>query len=188
MRLTCPSCGAVASLEAWTIDEKVRWYLKIISELPGPVAVNVPQYLGLFRDPASRRGLSWARVKTLLVQLKERVEASEIQWKNKAPRPNSARAWGMAMEKIIQNPPERLPLTSHGYLRAIAYDIADELHAHEEREAEESRRYPYHRVCQRPDDTMDRDTQPKERPGIPQDVKAELDRLKKKCLLNKGVL
>ncbi len=133
MRLTCPACGAVASLEAWANDEKIRWCLKLIAEMPGPVAINVPQYLGLFRDPASKRGLGWAKVKRLLAELKALLDQTEIAWKHKPPRPNSTRAWGLAMERLIQNPPERLPLTSHGYLRAIAYEM------------EEERKYPYHR-------------------------------------------
>ncbi len=145
MRLTCPACGAMASLEAWANDEKIRWCLKLIAEMPGPVAINVPQYLGLFRDPASKRGLGWAKVKRLLAELKALLDQTEIAWKHKPPRPNSARAWGLAMERLIQNPPERLPLTSHGYLRAIAYEMADELHAQEERRIEEERKYPYHR-------------------------------------------
>jgi hypothetical protein len=32
----------------------------------------------------------------------------------------------MAMERMIEHPPKRLPLKSHGYLRSVAYEIADE--------------------------------------------------------------
>ncbi|MBW2607714.1 MAG: hypothetical protein JRD05_08775 [Deltaproteobacteria bacterium] len=52
---------------------------------------------------------------------------SHIQWDKKVARPNSAYAWGMAMERMIENPPRRLPLKSHGYLRSVAYEIADDM-------------------------------------------------------------
>jgi len=58
--------------------------------------------------------------------LKELATVSHVQWKNQVARPNSAHAWGMAMERVIENPPKGLPLKSHGYLRAVAYEIADE--------------------------------------------------------------
>ena len=45
----------------------------------------------------------------------------------KSDRPNSSIAWSRALEQVIQRPPRRLPLETHGYLRRIAYDIADEM-------------------------------------------------------------
>ncbi len=52
---------------------------------------------------------------------------TNISWEKQVARPNSAHAWGLAMERMIEKPPKGLPLKSHGYLRAIAYDIADEM-------------------------------------------------------------
>jgi hypothetical protein len=62
-----------------------------------------------------------------LSELKELATMSHIQWEKKVARPNSAHAWGMGLERMIEHPPKRLPLKSHGYLRSIAYDIADEM-------------------------------------------------------------
>ena len=145
MRLVCPSCGAIASLEAWTNDENVRFCVNVVCMLPQPLASYVPQYLSLFRDYGSKRGLSWPKVKRVLMELTALLETGEIKWKNKAPRPNSARAWALAMERVIENPPRSLPLKSHGYLRAIAYEMADEIDREKEIRRELERGRPYKR-------------------------------------------
>jgi hypothetical protein len=31
------------------------------------------------------------------------------------------------MERMIEHPPKRLPLKTHGYLRSVAYEICDDL-------------------------------------------------------------
>jgi hypothetical protein len=62
-----------------------------------------------------------------MVELRELTTLPHIQWEKGVARPNSAHAWSMAMERVIENPPKRLPLKTHGYLRAVAYEIADEM-------------------------------------------------------------
>ena len=79
------------------------------------------------------------------MELTALLETREIKWKNKAPRPNSARAWALAMERVIENPPRSLPLKSHGYLRAIAYEMADEIDREKELRRELERGRPYKR-------------------------------------------
>jgi hypothetical protein len=92
--------------------------------MPHAVSSRCFAYLALFRSPG--KSLQWKTVLRLLSELKEWATLSDIQWIKKVARPNSAHAWGMAMERMIEHPPKGLPLKSHGYLRAIAYDIADE--------------------------------------------------------------
>ena len=153
MKLVCPSCGAVHSAEAWSNDPVARQCLKLAGEMPHAVASRCFAYLSLFRPappsilplrgtPPSipplrgdkggdlggcQRSLQWKKVLRLLSELKELVTLPHVQWERKVARPNSAHAWGMAMEKVIENPPKRLPLKTHGYLRAIAYEICDDL-------------------------------------------------------------
>jgi len=55
------------------------------------------------------------------------VSEPHIQWKRQVARPSSAKIWGDAMERMIECPPKRLPVKSHGYLRSVAYEIADEM-------------------------------------------------------------
>jgi hypothetical protein len=94
-------------------------------EMPHDVFSRCFAYLSLFRPPG--RSLQWKKVLRLLSELKELATMSHIQWEKQVARPNSAHAWGLAMERMIENPPKGLPLKSHGYLRAIAYEICDDL-------------------------------------------------------------
>jgi hypothetical protein len=99
------------------------------------VSRYVMQYLALFRADTGR-GLRWPKARRLLEDLGVLVREPLITWDRKAPRPNTAKAWGLAMERLLEKPPKNLPLESHGYLRRIAYDIADELDKVEERRRE----------------------------------------------------
>ncbi|MBE9547668.1 MAG: hypothetical protein IMF10_09295 [Proteobacteria bacterium] len=152
MKLVCPSCGAVHSAEAWQNDPVARQCLKLAGEMPHAVASRCFAYLALFRParehpPSSpfkggtpplvpprggdsggcQRSLQWKKVLRLLSELKELVTLPHVQWGKAVARPNSAHAWGTAMERMIEHPPKRLPLKSHGYLRSVAYEIADEM-------------------------------------------------------------
>lgn len=140
MRLICPSCGAMHSLEGWANDVDAREALRIVAGLPRQVAGWALPYLSLFRPRA--RALSWKRARRLLEELKVLVEAAEISWDREVPRPNNAKAWAQAMERVVSHTPRELPLRNHNYLRTIAYKIANELDAEAERyrEAEITRR------------------------------------------------
>ena len=134
MRIVCNVCGAIYSAEAGQADADARQCMKIIGDLPYDVSRRALAYLALFR-PASGRGLAWPKALRLLAELQGEVQAPHIQWEKKVARPNSAAAWGGAMERIIERPPKALPLKSHGYLKAVAYEIADEMDRQQERSA-----------------------------------------------------
>jgi len=127
MRLICPSCGALHSAEAWSNDAAARQCLIVVAELPVEVAKRSLPYLALFRPIGSKRGLNWDKALRLLHTLRQMVMESHIQWDRMPARPNSAAAWAQALEQIAQRPPTRLPLTSHGYLKKIAYDLANDM-------------------------------------------------------------
>jgi hypothetical protein len=92
--------------------------------MPHDIGSRCFAYLSLFRSPG--RSLQWKKVLRLIVELRELTTLPYIQWEKRVARPNSAQAWGMAMERMIECPPKRLPLKTHGYLRSVAYEIADE--------------------------------------------------------------
>jgi len=133
MKLTCPACGAPAAAESWENDAAARQCLRLVTELPRPVAVRALGYLSLFR-PGTGRGLAWSKALRLLTELKEEIARPAIQWQRQPARPNTPAAWGEALERVVGCPPRRLPLKSHGYLKAIAYEIADELDKGAERQ------------------------------------------------------
>lgn len=124
MKLICPSCSAVHSAESWENDSVARQCLLLTGRMPYDISSRCFHYLALFRPPG--RSLQWKKVLRLVSELFSLSSSLHIQWEKRVSRPNSITFWGDAMERIIENPPKRLPLKSHGYLRAIAYDIADE--------------------------------------------------------------
>jgi hypothetical protein len=99
----------------------------VVAEMPSELAKRAVPYLALFRKPDSPRGLAWSKALGLLASLRQMASESHIQWDGGVSKPNSIQVWVMALERLLQAPPRRLPLTSHGYLKSIAYDIASEL-------------------------------------------------------------
>ena len=132
MKLICPSCGAVASAEAWISNADARQCMRLVTELPGPVARCALSYIALFRarvpdNDKGFRGLAWSKALRLIGELKRLVDQTQIQWKGKPARRIDSSIWGAAMERMIERPPRKLPIDSHGYLTSIAYEMADEM-------------------------------------------------------------
>lgn len=132
MRFICPSCGAIASVEAWLSNADSRECLGIVAGMPSDVGKKILYYLTLFRPRVPEidkgyRGLIWPRALRLLIELKRLMDDQFICWEKQPARPNNLHAWSQALEQVIQRPPKRLPLETHGYLRRIAYDIANEM-------------------------------------------------------------
>lgn len=125
MKLICPSCGAVHSIDAWRNDAVIRQCLRLTGDFPYDISSRCFAYLALFRP--REKSLQWKKVLRLLSELAVLTERTHIQWKKSPARPSSAGIWGKAMEQICENPPKRLPLKSHGYLQSIAYDLADDM-------------------------------------------------------------
>jgi hypothetical protein len=125
MRLICPSCGAIHSAESWANDVDTRQCMIMVADLPGEVSRRCLNYLALFRP--GTRALIWSKALRLLKDLSDLVRAPEVMWEKKPSRPNTVMVWALALDRVIEHPPKRLPLTSHGYLRAIAWEIADEM-------------------------------------------------------------
>jgi len=71
MRLVCPSCGAIASLEAWKNDADWRTFVELLVRLPQTVEERTLPYLGLFRK--GDRGLTPARARKILSALADLV-------------------------------------------------------------------------------------------------------------------
>jgi len=125
MKLICPSCGSTHSACAWLNDALARQSIILAGSMQYDISSRCFAYLSLFRPPG--RALQWRKILKLLTELQALVSTPEIKWDNGQARKNSARIWGIALDRIIENPPKRLPLKSHGYLTSIAYEIANDL-------------------------------------------------------------
>ena len=124
MRLICPSCGAVASADAWLNDAAIRESIRIMTTMPNEVANQTLGYLGLFRA-SQTRGLGWSRVIRLLTELNALAKQPYVQRGRDAARPNCPAYWAETMQTLCDRPPKKLPLKTHGYLVSMVYDLAD---------------------------------------------------------------
>lgn len=142
MKTVCPSCGAIHSLEGLLTDGDARQAVAMITAMPGGVSQLVLSYLALFRGN-SGRVLQWRRVKTLVAELDTLVKQPYIQRGQAVARSNDPRFWRQAMEMVVNKPPAKLPFKNHGYLHAIAWDLADTAdRAEEKRRIEDDKRTP----------------------------------------------
>lgn len=132
MRLICPSCGAIASAEAWMNDAIIRNFFETAMKLPAPVQIRTLHYLGLFRKKG--KALPWRRALTLAKSLRDLTGQDTVRWESGEMRPATPDLWGRAMEATIASNPQGLK--NHNYLRSVAYDLAEELAAKAEKDRE----------------------------------------------------
>jgi hypothetical protein len=137
MRLVCPSCGAIASLEAWSNDAAWRKFAELLVKLPGTVQERALPYLGLFRQ--GDRGLTPRRAVKLIGDLMALVDPGTVHWDGGETRPASAALWAAALDATLARRPQGL--TNHNYLRHVAWEMARNESASREstKESRESR-------------------------------------------------
>lgn len=123
MRLSCPSCGAVSSLDGLLQHDAARAAMASAYALSAPLGVALYRYMALFRP--AQRALTWDRVATLTNELLPMIEAQQIVRNRKTyfvPRDS----WIAGFEQILaQRDKLTLPLKSHGYLLEILAGLAE---------------------------------------------------------------
>lgn len=124
MRLTCPACGAMSSLEAMTEDASARRVAALFGELPPEVARVIPPYLALFRP--EKTGLRWTRVETILGELVAQVREG-FRRGGRRCKPSAA-VWQQALHEVAGRNLKR-PLKNHGYLLEVAAGLAERFEA-----------------------------------------------------------
>jgi hypothetical protein len=133
VKLVCPACGSVNSLDSLVGHDGARAALAELAALSGPMAGAVLRYLALFR-PAQRQ-LTFDRVASLLAELNPMIIEARITRNGRvyaAPRD----VWVAAIDSILTSRDRLvLPLKSHGYLLEI---IIGQIHKAEQ--AAESKR------------------------------------------------
>ncbi|MDO9053815.1 MAG: hypothetical protein Q8K43_10475 [Sulfurimicrobium sp.] len=117
MKLSCPGCGAIFSLDALLGNEGAREAVMAAMQLPAPLGWHMIRYIALFR-PAQRQ-LSLDRVANLINELLPMITAARIERNGRtcsAPQDY----WRMAMDDMLaKRDTLTLPLKSHGYLLTI---------------------------------------------------------------------
>lgn len=137
MRLTCPACGAISSLDAMIEHQAAREALAAALCIDTRLGPLMMKYLALFRP--AKTGLSMSRVAVLLGELMPMIHAAKITRNGTlyaAPR----EAWVIALEDILARRDSlSLPLKSHGYLLGILANQNLQANARAEKSTEQRR-------------------------------------------------
>lgn len=139
MKLKCPACGALASLDVLISAEGAREAVMLALQFPAPLGKKLIQYLALFR-PATR-DLSFERVASLLAEILPDIQAGKIK---RAGRDWNLLMdyWSMAIDTVLAARDAgrlTLPLKGHGYLYEVLVGIADKAEGRKEAQQESSR-------------------------------------------------
>lgn len=136
MKLCCPACGAVFSLDVLLANDSARDAVMAALALPAPLGKLLIQYVGLFR-PAKRQ-LAFDRVARLLEELRGPITDAKIE-RNGRVWPAPQDTWKAALSEMLalrDAQKLRLPLASHGYLFEIIAAQADKAQGAAERAKE----------------------------------------------------
>lgn len=137
MKLSCPACGSVASLDVLLGHEGAREAVMAALAMPAPIGKIMVQYLGLFRP--AQRNLSMDRLANLINELLPMIHEAKIERHGRiwsAPQDY----WKMAMEDmLIKRDKLTLPLKNHGYLLTIIEGYSSKAEAKMETQREDGR-------------------------------------------------
>lgn len=135
MKLSCPACGSLSSLDALLGNEGAREAVMAALAMPAPLGKLMVQYLALFR-PAQRQ-LSFDRVANLLNELLPMISAAKIERNGRicsAPQDY----WKQAIEEMLNKRDKlTLPLKNHGYLLTIIENYSNKAEARKEQQHED---------------------------------------------------
>ncbi len=133
MQMTCPTCGEPFPLAAGLAGADGQRLAELAAAMEPRLALAALEYVGLFGAKTLGRE---ARIMADLAAL---VAAGTVRREGSAPLAATPALWAQAIEQMLaQRAKLRLPLSSHGYLQAIAHALADAAAA--AREANSSRR------------------------------------------------
>jgi hypothetical protein len=192
MRCTCPACGSSFSLDALLGNEGARDAVMAALAFPAPLGQQMIRYLALFRP--AQRSISLDRIANLINELLPMIQAAAITRNGRiynAPQDY----WRMAMEDMVGKRGTgslTLPLKSHGYLLAIieGYNLKAEQRQEQSDEDKKAGRTPVGVYGNTPIGNMSHGaagmdkgrmpSAPTPRGALPDSIKAELTRLKRK--------
>jgi hypothetical protein len=142
MKLACPSCGALMSLDVIVAHDGAREAVQTALNLPAPLGKLIIQYLTLFRP--EKRQLTLERVADILSELLPMILAERIS-RNGKDHAIAQFVWAAGLREIMdrhRTKPLKTPLKNHGYLFEILLSQAAGAEAKAEARREEQRRQP----------------------------------------------
>lgn len=141
MRMTCPACGAMASLDVLIGHQGARDAVLAALKLPAPIGDLLIQYVSLFRP--QQRQLSFDKLARLLNELLPMISAAKVE-RNGRMWAAPLESWRSAFEEMLAKRDKlTLPIKSHGYLLEVIAGYANKGEAKAETKQEQKRAYPY---------------------------------------------
>ncbi len=133
----CPRCDFKAPTVTFLKAAEEGLLVVAVLKLPASVQSHYLAYFSLFR-PKSGCAVSISKAERLTNELAELVNKGYVSQKGQVDRPCSPRIWAMAMEQMVERGASlTLPLKTHGYLRTIAWDLANKEDTVQERDLRE---------------------------------------------------
>lgn len=121
----CPRCAFKAPIVSFYQEAKDGRVILAFAKLPAGVQSNYFQYLSLFR-PGSGCAMQSAKAERLTLELAEETNRGHVSQKGKVDRPCPPHIWSRAMEQMLERAGGlTLPVKTHGYLKTIAWDLAN---------------------------------------------------------------
>lgn len=130
----CPGCGLRADLDVFALQADTNAALAAALALPAPLGGRILRYLRLFSPPS--KSLALGKATRLLVELAETIGSTQVSRRGIVHVAPLA-LWEAALDAVLAQPPEVLPLTGHGYLAQVAWNLAERAAARGERQAED---------------------------------------------------
>ena len=134
----CPDCGLRADLLVFAEQAGANAGLAAALALPPLLGGRILRYLRLFNPP--RKVLASAKATRLLTELAAAVDSARVERRGVA-HAAPVGLWAAALDAVLAQPPERLPLDGHGYLFAVAWNLAERAAGRQERQAEDRLRH-----------------------------------------------
>ncbi|MDS4020649.1 MAG: hypothetical protein RKR03_09125 [Candidatus Competibacter sp.] len=134
----CPDCGLRADLLVFAEQAGANAGLAAALALPPLLGGRILRYLRLFNPP--RKAMTSAKATRLLTELAAAVDSGQVERRGVA-HAAPVGLWAAALDAVLAQPPERLPLDGHGYLFAVAWNLAERAAGRQERQAEERLRH-----------------------------------------------
>lgn len=142
MKLACPSCGALMSLDVVVAHDAAREAVQAALNLPAPLGKLMIQYLTLFRPP--KRQLTLERVADILCEMLPMITTERI-YRNGREHVIAQPVWSAGLREIVERhkaTPLKTPLKNHGYLFEILISIATKGASHAPQAQAQSKAVP----------------------------------------------
>lgn len=130
----CPGCGLRADLDVFAVQADANAALAAALALPAPLGGRVLNYLRLFSPP--QKVLAARKATRLLEELAQAIRSAQVQRRG-VVRAAPLEVWAAALDAVLAQPPEVLPLAGHAYLFQVAWNLVERASARQERQAED---------------------------------------------------